>query len=503
MRLIPDPPAMSDWDSTTTSGPPSESIRGGAAIAGAKIGRQVLVLFITVLLARLLTPEEFGAVAVIAAVLALGLVLQEAGLSTATIQRERVSTQAISTMWWINALLGLALTLLFVAMAHPIADFLRQPELVTLCRVTSLTFLLNGLVVQHRALLQRSSRFVTTARIDIGSALIGGLCAVAFAFAGFGYWALAAQMLVTDTLALLMLGLAVRWPLTRPAMTGEVREMLAFGWSILGFNMVVTVAFNLHVVLLGRGVGTAAAGVYTRAYALASLPQSLLQGAAAHVALPRLSRVQRDGAGFAAFYYGGVQLLTLVALPIVLAFAVFGDQIALLVYGSQWGAVSDLLRIFAVGLSVAPLLHSTGPVFQARGEPHRMFRWGLFGACVIMLGTVVGLQWGTIGVACGWSAAMLLLLLPCLIYCYRGTDLTIRRLIRAVGGIYVAAGCALPAGWVAREVLAGLPGPLGLALGLALCVLTYFALCYFVFGQKVVITTVIERLIPKYGRAPQ
>ena len=503
MRLRPalrQDPTLSEWDSNAASTGPTGAIRGGAAIAMSKIGAQVLMLGTLVILARLLTPREFGAVAVITAVLTLGLVLQEAGLSSATIQRERVSNEAVSTMFWINVALGLTMTTTFAALSHPIANFFRQPDLAAICQATSVTFLLNGLVVQHRALLQRSMRFMTTARIDLGSALVGSLCAIALAGAGFGYWALVAQLLIRDTFAMLMLVHAVRWRFNRPALTGEVREMLAFGFPMLGFSVMLTVALNLQAVLVGRGIGIADAGIYTRAHALANIPQSLLQSAAAHVALPRLSRAQHDDAGFASFYYSGVQLLCLVTLPIVLGFAVFGDLIALVLYGSQWGEVSELLRVFSVGLAVAPLLHSTGPVFIASGEPRRMFRWGVFGACAAMIGTVIGLRWGTIGVAWGLSATMLLLLLPCLMYSYRGTELSLAGVARAVGGIYAAAACALPLGWAARQGLASLPDPLELMLGLGFSALIYVALCYFVFGQKAAIRHIIERLLPKFGR---
>lgn len=495
-QVTPPVPTLSDWDFRVNASP-SEAIRGGAVVLMSRMGRQVLTLGVTILLARLLTPEEFGAVAIIIALVALGMVFQQAGLSAATVQRERVSVQAVSTMFWLNASFGLALTLLFAALAHPIADLLTHPELAVVCQVMSLTFFLNGLMAQHRALLQRSMRFATTARIEMGSALCGSLCAIAIALSGHGYWALVAQVLIADALALPMLVRAVRWPLTRPLLTGEVREMVIFGSSMLGFNFVVTAANNLHVVLLGRGAGTAAAGFYTRAYALASVPQNLLQGAAAYVALPKLSRVQRDDARFANFYYGSVQLLSLVTLPVALTFAIFGDQIALLIYGSQWGRISDLLRIFSIGLAVTPLLQSTGPVLLARGETHRMFRWGIFGACVMILGTLVGLRWGTIGVAWGWSASMLLLLLPCLLYCYRGTNLTVGGLVRAVGGIYAAAVCALPVGWVARKVLASRSMLLELPLALSLSLLAYVVLCYFAFGQKALIKKVAVRLLPK------
>lgn len=484
---------MSDWDSSFTDGTPTQAIRGGAIVAVSQIGRTLLVLCVTVLLARLLTPEEFGSVAVIMAVLALGLVMQDAGLTAATVQREKLSTQAVSTMFWINASFGLGLTMLFALLSHPLAVFLGHPHLTPLFQVASLTYVLNGLVTQHRALLQRSMRFATRARIDIGSALIGGLSAISLAAADFGYWALIAQTLTTDVVALILLVSVVRWRLRRPTLTREVLEMVRFGASTLGFQIVLTISFNLHVVLLGRNLGTSAAGIYTRAYALASVPQGLLQTAAGHVALPSLSRAQ-NADEFAAFYYKGVQLLVLVAMPMTLAFAIFSDAIALIVYGPQWTDVTTLLQIFSVSLAVLPLLNGAGPVFLARNQPHRMLRWGIFGACVTILGTLVGLHWGTVGVAWGWTVAMLVLVLPCLVYTYRGSDLTIRQLARTVGGIYAAALCTLPVGWVARRSLGELPQLAELSLGFGVTLLAYILLCYFAFGQKPLIRQVAQRL---------
>lgn len=489
----PDPRVV-DWDSSYFNGPTTDAVRGGAAIGLSQIGLRLIGLSIMIVLARLLTQDEFGAVALITAVLAVGFSLQEAGLSAATVQRERVSTQAISSMFWINALIGLTLTSVAVALSPALAEFYRRPDFTRLFQATSLTFLLTGLAVQPRALLQRSMRFTTTAKIDVAAALVGGAAAIALALNGFGYWSLVAQILLTAFLTLVMLVRAVRWPLVRPALTPEVRSMIGFGASTLGFNLVVAIASNLNVVLLGRTLGASAAGIYTRAFALANVPQGLLHSAAAHVALPKLSQAQRDDGEFTSFYYNGVRLLTLVTTPVALAFALFSDSIALVVYGPQWDAVADLLQIFSLGLAVGPLLHSTGPVFLARNEPRRLLRWGLWGAVVIVGGTLIGLSWGIIGVAWGWSAALLVLVMPCLYFTYRGTPLTIVGLGRAVGGIYAAGLCTLPLGWLAERALADTPPLVELLIGLGATMLAYVSLCYFAFGQKPLIRQVAARL---------
>lgn len=480
--------------------PSSGAIRGGAAIALGNAGRQLLRLGVTIVLARMLSPEEFGIVAVMTAVFALGGVFQELGLSAATVQTARLSVQAVSTLFWINAGFGALLALGFAAMAPWIAQFFAHAELTDLCRVAALTFLLNGLGVQRRALLQRSMQFSRQARIDLAAAVLGGVCALGLAMAGWGYWALVGQILVNDGVALLLLLRAVRLAPVKPAWTSEVRDMLRFGGSLFAFNLIYAAAQNLCIVLLGRESGVAAAGIYTRAQALATLPQGLLYRAAAHVALPTMSRVKDSAAEFVTFYYQGIQLLTLVTVPLAVVFAVFGDQIALLVYGPQWHAVSDLLQAFALGLSVAPLLHSTGQIFLARGESHRMLRWGLFGCLIVALGTVLGLHWGAVGVAWGWSIASVLLLWPCVGYAFRGTGISIGGLARAVGGVYAAAACTAPVGMLARRTLEGQPLWLQLPLSLALLLLVYVALCYFVFGQGLLIRAVMSRVFHGSGR---
>lgn len=483
---------MSNWEQAGGKVSSSRAIRGGAAIAASNAGRQLLRLAVVIVLARLLTPEEFGVVAVMTALFAVGAVFQEMGLSAATVQRSAVSRQSLSTLFWINSGIGVLLTAGFAGLAPLIAGFFGRPELALLCRIASCTFLLNGLAVQHRALLQRDMRFGSQAATGMSAAALGGACALGMAATGWGYWSLVGQILVTDLVTLLLLLRAVHFVPGRPRMTTEVVDMLRFGGSLFGFNLVLSIAQNLNVALLGRSVGAAAAGLYTRGFTLASLPLGLLSGAAAYVALPKLSQFRESDAGFADFYYRGVQLIALVTAPVALLFALLGDTIALCVYGPQWVEAGPLLRIFGLGLLVSPLLHSTGQVFLARGQSQRMFRWGVFGACVIGAGTVLGLRWGAVGVAWGWSLSTLTLLVPGLVYAFRGTSISIGGVARSVVRVYCAAAAAAPLGLGVRRIFEDSSVWLQLGVTATLVLLAYIALCYFALGQKPLIREVAQ-----------
>lgn len=471
------------------------AIRGGAAIMGSNAGRQLLRLGVTVVLARMLTPEEFGLVAVMTAIVAIVGVFMEIGLSVATVQREQVSQEALSTLFWINSGAGAALTLALVALSPVIASFFMRPELIALSCAVAATFLLNGLAVQHRALLQRNLQFQARAQINLVSAFIAGGVAIGLAAVGAGYWALVGQLLISDTIALLLLHRAVHFVPGRPRWSREIVEMLRFAIPLLGFNFVLSLAQNLCVALLGRASGAAAVGLYTRAFALAIIPQNLASGAAEHVALPRLAQFQGSPERFAVSYLLGVRTVLFVTLPVAVMFATAGEPIAHLVYGHQWGEVGALLSAFAPGLAVAPLLHSAGQIYLARGDSVRMFRWGVFGSVVIGVGTVCGLRWGALGVAAAWSATTLALLLPGLIYAFHGTPVSLRDVARAVSGIYVGGAVMAVVALTARALLADLPAWLQVPLILLPALITYVGGAWWFLGQRGLIETVLRQLL--------
>lgn len=486
---------MSERDEIESSPPTSPAIRGGAALAAGMASRFGLRLIVLVVLARLLAPEDFGLIALVSAIIAMGMVFQDLGLSAAVVQRTQVSAQAVSTLFWINTSISALATFVFAAATPVIAAFYNRTELLALCPVVALTFLLNGIAVQHRALLQRHQRFTEQARIEFASAALGSIGALLAGWLGWSYWALVMQVLVTDLCALVLLLGATRFVPAKPVMTPEVREMLAFGIPLFGFSLLGNAAQNLHIAVLGRTAGAAPVGEYTRGFALATIAQGVINLAAGHVALGKLSRARESDAHFADFYYKGIQLQLLTTAPVSVIFAVWGDQVAHIVYGHQWLHVGALLQIFALGMLVQPLVHSCGQVYVSRGDTRRVLYWGTFSWIALAGFTLLGLPWGIVGVAWGWSIGCVLLTWPCLAYAYRNTPLTIRGALAAVAGPFgAAAGMALT-GWLTRHLLNGddLWVQLPLSVGIACCM--YLLLCYFVFGQRLLIRAVISSVL--------
>ena len=203
-----------------------------------------------------------------------------------------MTDEQLSTLFWINVALGLALTLAFAALAPALVAFYREPRLLWITPVLGLGFFLNGLGVQHSALIQRHLRFGAGAAIDIAALVASTAVGILMAWRGFGYWALVGSSLVNPTVSSLGSWLVAGWLPGRPRRGVGILSMVRFGGTVTLNSLLVYVAYNLDKVLLGRFAGADALGIYGRGYQLVSIPTDNLNGAVGSVAFSALSRLQ-------------------------------------------------------------------------------------------------------------------------------------------------------------------------------------------------------------------
>ena len=428
---------MSDLPSGNTPTPAAaapdlkqRTSRGGLIHIGANVSRLVLRMGSLVVLARLLTPEDFGIVGMVVAFTGFLGLFRDAGLSLASIQREVVTEGQVSTLFWVNLAAGLALALIGSAGAPLIAGIYHEPRLVLITAVLSTGFLFNGAGAQHQARLERDLRFGILAVIEVSSLVASIAVAVLAAATGWGYWSLVAMSVVAPATAAVGFWLATGWIPHFPQRGTGVRSMLHYGGLVTLNNVVTYCAFNTDKVLLGRFAGASLLGLYGRAYQLMSLPTDNLNAVLCTVAFPALSKVQSDPVRFRRYFLHVYGVFLSLILPVSAALAIFSAEIVSLLLGPKWTGSAPLFCLLAPAITAFAFINPLGWLMLAAGRARQNLQVSLIIAPTIILGDIIGLAHGVRGVALGYSTAMTLLIIPVAFLSLRGTSILMLDLLK-------------------------------------------------------------------------
>ncbi|HXF12549.1 MAG TPA: lipopolysaccharide biosynthesis protein, partial [Terriglobales bacterium] len=408
------------------------SVRGGLLTLSSQGAQFLMQSVATVVLARLLTPADFGLVAMVTAITGLGQAFADLGLSEATIQHPKITHEQVSTLFWLNVAIGLVLTSIAAALAPVLAWFYREPRLTEITVIVSFTFLIGGLRVQHDALLKRQMRFRALAIRDVMAYVVAVPLAIVLALRGAGYWALVALPLALNFIQMSLSWLMVRWIPGLPRRNSQVRSLIAFGGNVAASYLVMNVNSNADNVLIGWYWGATPLGFYSRAYNLLMLPIRQLSAPAASVAVPTFSRVQDDPGRLARYYLRAANLIMWIIAPVFGFLFVAAMPIVILALGDQWEAAAPVFQILAIFALGQMLVNLTVWLLVSCGESRRLLKLVLIMFPVVVGSYAIGLPFGIKGVALSGSLVLLAIFPWMLRYSYRGTELTLKRLGRAI-----------------------------------------------------------------------
>jgi PST family polysaccharide transporter len=394
----------------------TRSLRSGAVTLFSQGLKFLISVTTTMVLARLLTPSDYGLMGMVAILTGFVGLFRDLGLSTATIQRPEINHRQVSTLFWLNATLGLATALLTCLAAPAIAWFYREPQLVAIAVGLSTTFVLGGFTMQHQALLRRQMRFAALAAIDITALLAGMATGIGLAAAGARHWALVYAQIAIAATTLVAAWIACSWRPGRPQRHVGTMPMIVFGANITGANVVNYFARNLDNALIGRYWGAAPLGLYSKAYQLLLLPLDQINSPVTAVAVPVLSRMAHEPEAYRRAYRRMLQMLTLVTVPGMAFMIAAADWIVLIVLGPQWTGVSPIFMCLAASAPALVVCDTTGWLFVTQGRTNDMLKWTVIGVPLLVVGIVAGLAWGPIGVAISYSTTMLLVIAPLLFW---------------------------------------------------------------------------------------
>ena len=381
--------------------------RGGAIAAVSHAGTFLLTIAATAIMARLLTPQDYGLIGMVALLISFLTMFKDLGLSTATIQRADITNDQVTALFWLNVLLSVALVFISVVLAPLIASFYGEPRLNAITVVTSLGFLIGGFAVQHEAILRRQMRFGPLAVIRTTSIALGYLVGIAAARNGFGYWSLVLSQLGGITATTVAVWTTCDWRPGWPRRHAGVAPLVKFGGNLTGFSILNYFARNLDNILIGRFFGSHALGLYSKAYQLMMLPIDQINEPITSVAVPALSRLDGAWGRYRHAYLRMLEKVAIATMPSIAVMMVTADWIVQLALGPQWRETSRIFVVLGITGLFQPAANTTGWLFITQGRTRDMLRAGILVCPITIISIVIGLSWGPLGVAASYAVTRL------------------------------------------------------------------------------------------------
>jgi teichuronic acid exporter len=373
--------------------------------SGADIfGRQLLQFSVSIVLARLLSPEEFGTVALLSLFSGVATSFVDSGFSVALIQRQDVTRVDESTVFWFNLAMGTAMALALWAAAPAVAAVFSQPVLVSLTRVMAATIFVNSLGSIHATLLTKRLDFRTQMKVGTLATLCSGVIAVGLASRGYGVWALAAQILSSATATTGLLWLFDPWRPQWSFSRQSARRLFGFGGYMFASGLLDTVYNRLYSLLIGKFYSTRDLGFYNRADNTKQLPVGVLTGILGRVALPILSAAAHDKAQLRRGVRLALRGMMLVNVPMMLGLASLAEPLVVTLFGPRWLPAVPVLRVLCIGGVLWPLHVINLNVLVAQGHSNLFFRLETAKKIVGVALLAVGSSFGILGIA--WSQAV-------------------------------------------------------------------------------------------------
>jgi O-antigen/teichoic acid export membrane protein len=391
-----------------------------------------------VILARLLTPADFG---IVTMVTTFSLLFRSFGLNGFTeliMQREEITHSLASNLFWLNLGIGAILMLVFASSGPLLAIFYHNPAVAQVAEGMSLTIGIGCLGWIHLGLLQRAMRFRATAIINFMGQFSLVVVSIVLALSGLHYWALVwgsvTQVVVTAAAAWLVCRWIPSWPRRTPG-TASGLKFAANVYSHFAFSYITSNTDNL---LVGWRCGAQALGFYKKAYDLFVLPQTQLLSPISAVAVSTLSRVSGDRERFRRYFLQVISVLALLGMAIGTDFALVGKDIIRILLGPGWDEAGRIFSLFGPGIGIMLLYNTHGWIHLSIGRPERWLRWALLEfVCTASL-FLLTLRWGPSGVALAWTVSYFLLMFPGFWYAGKPIGLGIGPLLGAVWRFFAA-----------------------------------------------------------------
>lgn len=406
----------------------------------AQIVRQIIQFIIIVILARILSPEEFGLIGMITVFTGFALMFSTLGFSGALIQKEKVEERHYSSIFWLNLIIGLILTAVIIGISPFISLFYDEPGLTPLTMLIGICFIINSLGLIHKTIIYREMKFKILAFIEIVTMITGGITAIVLAVLGYGVWSLVWQAIISSIMRVLLTWFKSNW---RPQLIFDkkaIKDLLGFGSNVLGFMVANYWIRNTDNLLVGKFLGSNSLGVYSRAYSLMLLPFRQINLVISRVMFPALSRIQHDKERTKCIYLRSISLIALIIFPMMIGLLLIADHFILAIYGEKRAGVIPVLQILCIVGMVQAITSTVEWIYKSQGRADWMFRWRIVSGVIVIGSIGLGIWIGSLKAValCYAITSVIILIYQEFTIPGKLTNMTFGNVIRSVSGIFLS-----------------------------------------------------------------
>lgn len=439
-------------------------------------GRQGTQFLATVVLARLLSPSDFGLLGMAMVIIGFVTLFKDLGIVSVIIQRKHVSDDLQSSLFWVTTVSGVVMAAIIVISAGLVGRYYHEPKITPILQVLSISFVLSALGAFQQAILEKDLGFKKLARVEIASIALGAVVAIVSALRGFGVWSLVAQVTVTSLTTTVLLWIGSVWRPRLVFLWSEVISIKQYSLNLVGFNVFNYFARNTDSLLIGRFLGSQSLGLYSLAYRTMFFPLQAISDVIGRVMFPIYAGIQDDDAMIRHYYLKVTATIASITFPMMMAAIVLAEPFVLTVLGNQWTEIVPLISILAPAGMTQSIITAVGAIYLSKGRTDLLFRWGMLSGVAVIVAIIIGLNWGITGVGISYALVTFLLAYPAVWIPFRLIGLSVPRLLRVLWLPFL--GSAIMASTMGM-IKHSLPSSLGPAL--VLVIVGTSGLCIYIF----------------------
>jgi PST family polysaccharide transporter len=391
----------------------------------ANVSGQVMNLVSTVILARLLTPDDFGIFANLMIFVGFLGMFVGMGTSAAIVHMDKPSDTMLSSIFYFNIFSGTLFCLLLIAASGPISLFFENPEIEYLLQWLSLTFIAGSFTGVQGALFTKKLDFKTPTIIGITNTFISLTAGIVAASFGLGVWSLIIRSLTGALVSTIMFWKLSSWKPRLAFSFNELKKVFHFTSNLTGFTFINYFARNADNFLIGKFIGSSSLGVYNMAYNIMLYPLQNISNTIIRVLFPAFSQVKDDNEKLKKGYLRVIFFIALISFPIMVGLMATAQVFVSVVFGDKWENLASIVLILAPLGMMQSIVTTTGSLYMTKGTVNALFKIGTLNAVITVCGFIVGLPFGVEGVAWGYVLANVIMLYPNLLISWRQIELSV------------------------------------------------------------------------------